>query len=122
LILIATCGGRDYRDADNVAAWLEEIHLQIPFTHLVHGGANGADKLAGEWARRAGIQVVVCPANWVAHGKAAGPIRNAEMVAMKPVLLVAFPGGAGTENMWKQASKAGIKCMRAPQTTSGPTP
>ena len=50
------------------------------------------------------------PANWKKHGRAAGPIRNKQMLEeAKPDLVIAFPGGAGTANMVKQAREAGVK-------------
>lgn len=46
-------------------------------------------------------------------GRAAGPMRNKQMLEEgKPDLVVAFPGGAGTENMVKQAKAAGIRVLR----------
>ncbi len=45
----------------------------------------GADSLAGEWARARGIPETPVPAEWEKHGRKAGPIRNEQMLAMKPV-------------------------------------
>ena len=83
-----------------------------------HGGAKGADSLAGEWANRHGYVVQVFPADWNKHGKAAGPIRNQEMIdafdparpgTSKVVCVVAFPGRTGTADLVERAKKAGIK-------------
>jgi hypothetical protein len=49
-------------------------------TVVVHGGAAGADTIAGEVARELGFEVRRYPADWDRHGKAAGPIRNSEMI------------------------------------------
>jgi hypothetical protein len=46
---------------------------------IIHGAARGADRMADSWANAHGIEVVVCPA-WDRQGKAAGPIRNDEML------------------------------------------
>ncbi len=49
------------------------------------------------------------PAEWSKYGRRAGPIRNKQMLDVgKPHLVVAFPGGAGTANMVKQAKAAGV--------------
>jgi hypothetical protein len=41
---------------------------------------------------------------WEFHCKAAGPIRNGNMLLLsKPDLVVAFPGGSGTVGMCKKA-------------------
>lgn len=46
---------------------------------LVHGGAKGADRLAGRWAESKGIGTIVVPADW-SQGKIAGHLRNWEMM------------------------------------------
>ena len=49
------------------------------------------------------------PADWAKHGKAAGPIRNAEMLTeFLPDYIVAFPGGKGTADMLRKAEKARV--------------
>ena len=58
-----------------------------------------------------GIDVNAKPADWKRHGRAAGPIRNGEMLKDRPDLVVAFPGGKGTANMVTQATNAGIEIV-----------
>jgi hypothetical protein len=49
------------------------------------------------------------PADWEKYGKAAGPIRNQQiLVEGKPDLVVAFQGGRGTANMVSRAQQAGV--------------
>lgn len=106
---VLVCGGRDYTDAMTLGSWLGGIHKQRGITEIIHGGASGADWLAGQFARYANIQVSEYPADWKKHGRAAGPIRNKQMLDEgKPDLVVAFPGGRGTADMVRQATKAGI--------------
>jgi hypothetical protein len=76
---------------------------------LIHGDANGADRLAGEWGTARGITVEAHPADWKKHGRAAGPIRNQKMLEETPALVVAFPGGKGTADMVKKARQAGVE-------------
>lgn len=78
---------------------------------IVHGGARGADRLAGAWAHDRGVTEEIHPADWAAHGRAAGPIRNAEMLASGVDLVLAFrsPGESrGTDHMVSIARKAGV--------------
>ena len=107
---VLVCGGRDYKDFDAVCRALDPL----PITHLIEGGATGADSLARQWAVRNSIPFTTYEANWETHGRAAGPIRNKAMLDDgKPDLVVAFPGGRGTANMIKQAEQAGVRVQRA---------
>jgi hypothetical protein len=59
-------------------------------TVIVHGDAAGADRLAGQWVTNRMLKVERYPADWAKHGRAAGPIRNEQMLEEgKPDLLVA---------------------------------
>lgn len=109
---ILVCGGRDYDDQARVTAALSEFAMTGPHV-VVHGAARGADTLASFAAFALGWEVRGYPANWKRDGKAAGPIRNAEMLARERVdLVLAFPGGAGTYDMVKKARKAGVLVRR----------
>ena len=100
---LLVCGGRD--------SYLNAIHRICKITTLIHGDAPGADKLAGEWAKEIGIEVIAVPAEWNKYGKSAGYKRNVKMADMKPDAIVAFPGGKGTEMMKQIAREKGIKCV-----------
>ena len=66
--------------------------------------ARGADRFAQEWANANGVAWIVYDANWTKHGRAAGPIRNQQMLDEgRPTLVVAFPGGRGTADMVRRA-------------------
>lgn len=105
------CGGRTYRDADTVFRVLSGY----PITHIVHGGARGADTLADQYARKAGLPVAEYRAKWHTYGKAAGALRNAEMLADgRPHIVIAFPGGTGTADMVRRAKRAGVPVVEVP--------
>ena len=104
-------GGRDFSDRGLLFETLDRLHATHTFTVLIHGDASGADRLAGEWAAAAGIKVEAHPADWKKHGRAAGPIRNSQMLDEKPDLVVAFPGGRGTADMVKKAKAAGLEVV-----------
>jgi hypothetical protein len=61
-----------------IRAWLARLP---PGTTIIHGAARGADSIAGDVAAELGFTVRAYPADWSAHGRAAGPIRNAAMLA-----------------------------------------
>jgi hypothetical protein len=110
---VLVCGGRDFNDIEYLDSVLNAYHEFYRFDCLIHGGAYGADNLAGYWAQDNEISVKIYPADWNTYGRFAGPIRNRQMlVEGKPNLVIAFLGGKGTENMIKQATDAGITVHR----------
>lgn len=109
---VLVAGGRKYADMDRLREVLGHIHGQVGITNIIHGGATGADTLAGVWARENRVSVVMFPADWDRFGKAAGPIRNRKMLDVgQPDLVVLFPGGTGTANMEQQALLAGLQVI-----------
>jgi hypothetical protein len=82
------------------------------------------------------------PAEWGRHGRAAGPIRNRELLkqavaravahtspgSIATVLVVAFPGGAGTASLVQQArrmasrSPVPISVAEVPPPCASPIP
>jgi hypothetical protein len=105
---VLICGGRDFtnmkamnREMTKIRDWYGGISC------VIQGGARGADYLGKLWAEREGIPVIEMQANWNRYGKRAGHLRNGWMIEHgKPDVVVAFPGGRGTENMLAQAAAA----------------
>jgi aspartokinase-like uncharacterized kinase len=107
-VIVLVCGGRDFADRDKLFRELDAIYAENRITKLIHGGARGADSLAGLWAATRGVPYQVFPANWE-EGKNAGPRRNQKMLTEgKPDLVVAFPGGRGTADMVRRAYAANV--------------
>jgi hypothetical protein len=113
---VLVCGGRDYRDRAAVFRELDAIHAACPIMLLVQGQCpTGADQHAREWAKTRGVRSRGYQADWRAHGRAAGPIRNAEMLADSGArFVVAFPGGRGTIDMVRRAKAAGVPVRKVP--------
>lgn len=107
---VLVCGGRDYHDVRTLTRVLDS--LDPPPTLIIQGGAFGADACASEWAYKRNVLERQFPADWKTHGRAAGPIRNQQMLDDgKPDLVVAFPGGTGTADMVRRAKAAGLKVI-----------
>ena len=107
---VLVTGGRDYANKDRVFKELDEIHAITPISLLVQGGALGADTLAKEWAKSREVSFKTVYADWKKHGRAAGPIRNSKMLKdYSPNLVVAFPGGRGTNDMIMKSKNAGVR-------------
>lgn len=108
---VCVCGGRDYFNTQKVYESLDYVLKKAPFT-LISGGATGADTLGIQWAKHNGIPYEVYPANWKDAGKKAGILRNYKMIESGIDLLLAFPGGRGTEHMIGACLKEDIKVIR----------
>ena len=114
---IIVCGGRKYDDRPQMKEVLTKLHEERPIVECIHGDARGADILSGYFFKKFYPEVAMTPvpADWDKYGRAAGAIRNKVMLAMKPDVVVAFPGGRGTANMISIARKAGIEVIEVPQ-------
>lgn len=79
---------------------------------IVHGDCpTGVDNwVSGFEDDRTNVTIERHPADWVAHGRYAGPIRNQEMVDLGADICLAFPKGEsrGTRGCAKLAQEAGI--------------
>lgn len=116
---ILVTGGRTYSDAARVAEVLGTVLARAGSMVVRHGDATGADSLAKSWCEANGVPddpFPVVMSEWRTYGKAAGPIRNARMLAEPPTpdLVVAFPGGAGTADCVRQARDTGIPVVVVP--------
>ena len=118
-IRVLVCGGRHFNDALTLGSWLGGIHKQQGISLLIEGGAPGADFMARKFAEWQGIPTKTFEADWDRHGRAAGPIRNKQMLDEgKPDLVVAFEGGKGTKDMVSQAVEAGVRVIAATKITT----
>lgn len=113
-VRVLICGSRDWRDEVPIKAWLAAFENK-PVT-IIHGCAKGADSLAGFLAHQYRLEVEEYPADWAKLGKAAGPVRNSQMLTEgHPTLVLAFKDGfdpanahGGTEHMVRIAKRAGV--------------
>lgn len=113
---VLVCGGRDYAERGQVFVTLNGIATANGELHIIQGGAEGADGFAREWAQAEYATLTSYFANWQAHGRKAGPIRNQTMIDEgKPHLVVAFPGGRGTADMVRRAEASGIPVLKVPE-------
>lgn len=112
---VLVCGGRNYTDQAMLFGALDMEAESRRLWRVIQGGANGADKLARMWAYSRKCEMENYPADWDKHGKAAGPIRNQQMIDEgKPTKVFAFAGGRGTADMVRRAKAAGIPVFEFP--------
>lgn len=109
------CGGRDFASGVKLFYYLDLIDAETPIDVVIHGGASGADTLAGQWAERRGKACRVVFADWDRYGRSAGPRRNQQMIDEHgPDIVIAFPGGSGTADMVRRAKTAGLPVTEIP--------
>lgn len=105
-----------------VATGVDVTDNWLPEWTVISGGAAGADRIGEEFAIINWCQLEVYKADWDKHGKAAGPIRNVQMLKEgKPDLGVAFPGGRGTAHMTSILKEAGVPVRELAYVRTQPT-
>lgn len=112
-IIVAGC--RDFHNQKFVFEAIEESGFEIG--EIVSGAAVGVDN-AGQWyAYNNHIPCSTFPADWTAHGKAAGPIRNSAMANYADALVLVWDGiSSGSADMLikmiKLKKPVFVKCFR----------
>ena len=119
---ILVCGGRHFNNY-SVLSWVMTNVINALDTddiEIVSGHCAGADQLGEQYAQENNMAVRVFMPNWTAYGKAAGPIRNKQMIDYisqdKNSLVVAFvsPNSRGTKGTVAMAKKVGIPTIEIP--------
>ena len=109
---VLVCGDRNWIDWEEIRDQLKALKT-LGYTDLIEGEARGADTLAREEGEELGFVVHPFPANWDKYHKAAGSIRNREMLDQCPDLVLAFhhdlSKSKGTKDCVMEARKRGIK-------------
>jgi predicted Rossmann fold nucleotide-binding protein DprA/Smf involved in DNA uptake len=110
LYRVLVTGDRNWTDSEAVYAALTAVRAVHGDILVIHGGAQGADTIAHLWALKYNSAVAVFPAQWDRHHRAAGPIRNQQMLnEMKPDEVLAFHDNIeqsrGTKDMVARARK-----------------
>lgn len=118
VLKIIVAGSRGFADYDNTFAPVLDTYLsdvgQLKYPpdsiEIVSGGARGADRMAERYAKERGLKFRLFPADWEAHGKAAGPIRNEQMAEYADWCIVFWDGESrGSKNMIKTAEKHSLR-------------
>ncbi len=109
---ILVCGDRNWTDRKPIRKALLSISDLDVIDVVIEGGANGADTLAREVGKELGIIVWEFKADWRKYGRAAGPIRNRQMLDEKPDRVLAFHDdleeSKGTKDTVTEARRRGI--------------
>ena len=115
---VIIAGGRDFNDYDRLkrkADSLLTVKARTSDIVIVSGHAKGADTLGERYAKEKGFGLELYPADWEAHGKAAGVMRNKRMAEVADALIAFWDGQSrGTWNMIEEAEarKLPIRVIR----------
>lgn len=120
---ILVCGDRKWEDDDMVCSMLYELQKEYHITTIIEGGAEGADMASARAAAKLKLILRTWPALWAQYGKAAGPIRNRQMLDDEPDLVVAFhddlKNSKGTKNMCQLAILGNVKTLHCYHVDGG---
>lgn len=114
---VIIAGSRSYDDYNTLTEECDRIlSLKVVDADteivVVSGHASGADALGERYAQERGFGLETFPADWTKFGRAAGPIRNAQMASVAHAL-IAFPKAGevnrGTKNMVDLAVRKGLQ-------------
>lgn len=78
----------------------------LSISELVCGMCEGIDMSAYEWAAHLKLPVKEFPADWDKYGRAAGPIRNAQMAEYADIVVAIWDGKSkGTSSIIREMKK-----------------
>lgn len=110
LIRIGVIGSRSFNDYELLKRVLDDYLGKVWL--VVSGGANGADKLGEKWANENNIKTCIHYPDWNKHGKAAGFIRNNDIINDSDLVIAFWDGlSRGTEHSINLCKKMGKKCV-----------
>ncbi len=105
--IVAGC--RDYTDYEKAKEYISEFikeHLENQTLVFLSGGCRGADLMGERFAKEHGFEICRYNADWKKFGKAAGPIRNLQMVKNCDLVLCFWDGKSrGTASLIALAKK-----------------
>lgn len=109
---VIIAGSRNFNNYAALQMVCDNLLTKKKLTHnivIISGTSRGADTLGEKYARERGYAIGRFPAAWQQYGKAAGPIRNHQMVDNADALIAFWDGNStGTKDMITEAKKKGI--------------
>lgn len=136
-VFVVVCGGRHYEDRVFLSKVMFYLASIYPIREIIQGGASGADTLAYYWALDTKVRNVTIRADWdniqgledyqikytysgKPYNPKAGHERNVKMadyliekrgIKDCQILILAFDGGVGTQDMIRTGLRKGIPVL-----------
>lgn len=112
-LTVLVCGGRNWSDESKILTEFSFLTRSYSKITIVHGACRGADLMAEKVARSLNFETKAYPADWDKHGRAAGPIRNSQMLENEKIdYVLAFHSNIeeskGTKDMLNKVVKKNI--------------
>lgn len=118
-LLLVVAGGRDflsYKAARNILNQCVALHGRMLHIECYHSGRKGADELTQKWCVQHSATARPFMTDWDTHGDDASTVRNQQMIDEAlthylggcHVMMVAFPGGKDTHDLFVRARAAGL--------------
>lgn len=105
---VAVIGSRSFNDYDLVKNTLKLIKIDL----LISGHAKGADTLGERYADENNIPKKIFLPDWEKHGKAAGMIRNTDIIENAEFIIAFWDGSSkGTLDSMNKATKLNKKIL-----------
>jgi hypothetical protein len=104
---IAVIGSRTFNNYGFMWGVLQAFHQQYGIDLIISGGVHGADSLAEKYSKEElKREPLVYKADWDRHGKAAGMIRNKDIVTNSEAVIAFWDGKSrGTKGAIDMAEK-----------------
>lgn len=107
-ITLAVIGSRTFNNYQLLSDEIDKLASQYSINKIVSGGAIGADTLGETYANINKIPIIIFKPDWKTHGKAAGIIRNTDIINAADVVIAFWDGvSRGTKDSIDKAHKSG---------------
>ena len=77
---LAIVGSRTFNDYNMLIDFIQDNYDIDEITHIISGGARGADTLGERFAEEFNKEKIIFPADWKKYGKKAGFLRNVDII------------------------------------------
>jgi len=111
---LAIIGSRSFEDYEFAVAQLHELIQKEKWvlTHIVSGGAKGADQIGERFALEHELELVLFKPDWKRFGKRAGFMRNSDIIAHADAVVAFWDGQSkGTKDSIDKAKALNKKVV-----------